>query len=483
MSSNIYDKEQKKLIPFAGNSEATAGSLDGLSDVNISSPTDGQVLTYDAENQKWINADGAVVIEALGDISDVDLTNLQDGQSIIWDDTNQKWVNYTPTTYTAGHGIGIDNGVISDKTFVGTTAQWEALTSAQQAFYEERVLTDDEPDVQQKTNGHTIKDEDGVSKTQRSNLQFEGLDVTDDDVNDKTIVTPTTLKNEIYDVMGQNGAKNLLANTATSKTVGEVDFTVNADGSVTAVVNSAPSANRQLALDWTIGPGTYIVTGCPSGGSRSAQTYWLDVKYDGSTYINEIGEGIKFTVSSSISGAHVTIGVNCPIGTYTFYPMIRLASDTDDTYQPYAMTNKELTDSLGNYQLVRRGAEAITVASGTYGGCIDEICATFKTMLDNLSDRDVIIEPIYMIIYQLATINIRPQWYTKGDNFNIVGDCLALGSGKFTSFYLIGYSGSGSSGLAKIDMTNSENTITSLTAQSVTNQEVTLYYNVYKKVK
>ena len=349
MSSNIYDSVQKKLIPFAGNSQATAGSLDGLSDVNISSPTDGQVLTYDAENQKWINADGAVVIEALGDIADVDLTNLEDGQTIVWDATAEKWIPAdNGTTYTAGHGISIDNGVISDKTFVGTTAQWEALTSAQQAFYEERVLTDDEPDVQQKTNGHTIKDEDGVSKTQRSNLQFDGLDVTDDDVNDKTIVAPTTLKNEIYSVMGQTGAKNLLANTATSQTVEEVDFTVNADGSVTAVVNSAPSANRRLALDWTIGPGAYIVTGCPSGGSRSAQTYWLDVKYDGSTYVNEIGEGIEFTVSSSISGAHVAIGVNCPIGTYIFYPMIRLASDTDDTYQPYAMTNRELTNALAD---------------------------------------------------------------------------------------------------------------------------------------
>ena len=179
----------------------------------------------------------------------------------------------------------------------------------------------------------------------------------------------------------------------------------------------------------------------------------------------------------------MSVASGTTVSNLTFYPMLRLASDIDDTYQPYAMTNKKLTDSLGNYQFVRRGAEMITVASGTYGGCIDEICAKFKTMLDNLSDRDVVIEPIYMIIYQLATINIRPQWYTKGDNFNIVGDCLALGSGKFTSFYLIGYSGSGNSGLAKIDMTNSENTITSLTAQSVTNQEVTLYYNVYKKVK
>jgi hypothetical protein len=32
----------------------------------------------------------------------------------------------------------------------------------------------------------------------------------------------------------------------------------------------------------------------------------------------------------------------------TLYPMLRLASDTDSTYQPYAMTNRELTESKAN---------------------------------------------------------------------------------------------------------------------------------------
>ena len=61
MSSNIYDSTAKKLIPFAGNSEATAGSLDGLSDVSLSSPTDGQVLVYDGTAEKWenVSADSA----------------------------------------------------------------------------------------------------------------------------------------------------------------------------------------------------------------------------------------------------------------------------------------------------------------------------------------------------------------------------------------------------------------------------------------
>ena len=342
-----YDAATSKWRNRSGGS-TTVESLDDIGDVHIEDITDGDILKYDAISGKWINDTGTATIDELGDIADVDLTNLEDGQTIVWDDTEQKWIpGIGGQDYTAGHGISIDNGVISDKTFVGTTAEWEALDSAQQAFYEERVLTDDEPDVQQKTNGHTIKDEDGVSKTQRSNLQFEGLDVTDDDVNDKTIISPDTMKEEIYGVMGQMGAKNLLPNDATTQTISDVAFTVNDDGSVTVVVDTTPSANVSLSLgDYRIGPGQYIVSGCPSGGSRSGQTYWMDVKYDGSTYVNEIGEGIEFTVSNSISGAHVVIGPNCPIGTYTFYPMLRLASDTDDTYQPYAKTNKELSVAI-----------------------------------------------------------------------------------------------------------------------------------------
>ena len=36
------------------------------------------------------------------------------------------------------------------------------------------------------------------------------------------------------------------------------------------------------------------------------------------------------------------------ISNLTFKPMLRLASDPDDTYQPYAMTNRELTEEKIN---------------------------------------------------------------------------------------------------------------------------------------
>ena len=35
-----------------------SSSLAGLSDVNLTTPTDGQVLTYDGNSSKWVNANG-----------------------------------------------------------------------------------------------------------------------------------------------------------------------------------------------------------------------------------------------------------------------------------------------------------------------------------------------------------------------------------------------------------------------------------------
>lgn len=56
MSAIMY----KNNIYGAGGSSGGGGgssTLAGLSDVDISTPTDGQVLTYDDTNDEWVNAD------------------------------------------------------------------------------------------------------------------------------------------------------------------------------------------------------------------------------------------------------------------------------------------------------------------------------------------------------------------------------------------------------------------------------------------
>ena len=65
------------------------------------------------------------------------------------------------------------------------------------------------------------------------------------------------------------------------------------------------------------------------------------------TTSNPYGYEKLFTINS---GAYVNVQVRSINNTYansvsgTIYPMLRLASDPDDTYAPYAETNKQLTD-------------------------------------------------------------------------------------------------------------------------------------------
>ena len=65
-------------------------SLYDIGDVDITDPSDGQGLIYDADNEKWINGN---VASAMASLTDVVLTSLSDGQTLIWDSATSKWIN------------------------------------------------------------------------------------------------------------------------------------------------------------------------------------------------------------------------------------------------------------------------------------------------------------------------------------------------------------------------------------------------------
>lgn len=162
------------------------------------------------------------------------------------------------------------------------------------------------------------------------------------------------------------GAKNLLKNVAVTTTKNNVTYTVNADGTVTvSTTNAGASADTDLTLksyvsggailDDTLDDKTVILSGCPSGGSST--TYHLRFyNYSGQSsgtipVATDYGYGTEpFTVSLS-ANVYINVTIRVKSGAIittpvTFSPMIRLASDTDDTYVPYAMTNKELMDKV-----------------------------------------------------------------------------------------------------------------------------------------
>ena len=191
--------------------------------------------------------------------------------------------------------------------------------------------------------------------------------------------TARTGVNNAFKVMGEMGAKNLLDNTATTTTTYGVTYTVNSDKSVTPS-NTASGGNAQLKiLNNTTGAKLkamwgsnkdVIMTGCPSGGASNKYFLRLQkVLPSWAAIKDDYGDGISFNTSilEDESTYQVVISINDGYSVNSsFYPMIRLASDTDSTYQPYAMTNKELTDAvnpIGTFETTYTSIATTTTAN------------------------------------------------------------------------------------------------------------------------
>lgn len=81
-----------------------ASSMSQLTDVDLTSLEDGQVLKYDEDTQTWKPGDDASAT-SLGNLDDVDLTNLQDGQVIKYDSQTETWIPANDSTVTTLGGL------------------------------------------------------------------------------------------------------------------------------------------------------------------------------------------------------------------------------------------------------------------------------------------------------------------------------------------------------------------------------------------
>ena len=68
-----------------------ASALDDLTDVDITSPSNNDVLTYNSTSQKWENGSGGA--SDLEDLGDVNITTPTNGQVLKYDSATSKWIN------------------------------------------------------------------------------------------------------------------------------------------------------------------------------------------------------------------------------------------------------------------------------------------------------------------------------------------------------------------------------------------------------
>lgn len=97
-----------------------SSTLAGLTDVNLTSPTNNQILKYDSTSGKWINGTGGGGgASALTDLSDVDVSNLVNNQVLKYNSETQKWENTNVNTYSTSEqivGSWVDGSPVYQKT-------------------------------------------------------------------------------------------------------------------------------------------------------------------------------------------------------------------------------------------------------------------------------------------------------------------------------------------------------------------------------
>lgn len=96
----------EQYLSALGNNSGGGGQLLALSnmaDVTLTTPSAGQVLTFDAVSGKWVNGAG---VTTLANLTDVTLTSLANEQALIYNSVSGKWENTTLKTINGQHIVG-----------------------------------------------------------------------------------------------------------------------------------------------------------------------------------------------------------------------------------------------------------------------------------------------------------------------------------------------------------------------------------------
>ena len=131
-----------------------------------------------------------------------------------------------------------------------------------------------------------------------------------------------------------------------------IDYTFTVENGYITKVNVNGNASDLSVLKLCNGikslvGGRYILSGCPSGGSISTyflQGYRVESADGQSGSVQDAGNGVAFDYLNTVTNDNFSILVikNTTVNV-DYYPMLRLATDIDPTYQPYAQTNRKLT--------------------------------------------------------------------------------------------------------------------------------------------
>lgn len=95
-----YNGELSELFRIDLNDLSVVTSMEDLDDVAITTPTDGDILVYDGNDDEWKNAPMPVIPDELDDLSDVEITSPTDGDIVMYDGNTNEWENRQLTVHS-----------------------------------------------------------------------------------------------------------------------------------------------------------------------------------------------------------------------------------------------------------------------------------------------------------------------------------------------------------------------------------------------
>ena len=167
-----------------------------------------------------------------------------------------------------------------------------------------------------------------------------------------------------------------------------------------------------------------ILSGCPRGGGND--TYRMDIveRNNNARALQDYGDGVLIPAGHFADNAdriqiRISIAASYMASNLKFKPMLRLASDPDDTYVPYAMTNKELTEKTNelanNVNIIN---SALNIGSISANDDLNDYYATGEYNADTAAIASTIInKPSDLTVaFQLRVIN---RGKTKDESLQI----------------------------------------------------------------
>ncbi|MCK9532231.1 MAG: hypothetical protein M0R77_16975 [Gammaproteobacteria bacterium] len=125
-------------------------TLDGLTDVTISTPTNGQTLVYNDVTSQWENSTG---VASLGDLTDVDLTNIGTGKYLQYNGTIWEPADLVIGTLSLDDLADVDTTTTNDGDILTWNAGSSQWVSGAPAFLTEVTISDDDTNTATSVSG------------------------------------------------------------------------------------------------------------------------------------------------------------------------------------------------------------------------------------------------------------------------------------------------------------------------------------------